>query len=64
MMTHFHGPDKNVQNSVVQERMRRLAEEDAERQETRRLLQIAAYNRHAAAARIQVRNFHIVSDNT
>lgn len=54
MMTHFHGPDKDLHNEVVRARMSLLAEEDAEKEELRRQMRLLAQQRLAAALRIQV----------
>ena len=60
MMTHFHGPDKDLHNDVVRARMSRLAEEDAEKEEQRRQMRILAQQRLAAVVRIQVAHTALV----
>jgi hypothetical protein len=54
MLTHFHGPDKAVQEEVVKARMRKLAQEDADKEEARRVNRLLAQQRRSAASRIQV----------
>jgi len=53
LLTHFHGDDKAHQQQIVLDRMRKMAQADAEGQETRRLLKVAAQQRQQAATRIQ-----------
>jgi len=54
LLTHFHGDDKAHQQQVVMDYMRRMAQADADGEETRRLLRLAAQQRQQAATRIQV----------
>jgi ankyrin repeat protein len=57
MMTHFHGPDKKIQDDVIKKRMRYHAQKAADIEEQRRILREAARRKQWAAAVIQVSVF-------
>ena len=57
MMIHFHGKSKKHRDEVVVERMSRLAQIDADRQEILRQRRVYAQTRSNAARSIQVRTF-------
>lgn len=54
MMTHFHGPDKKIQDEMVKQRQRYHAQLAADQEEQRRILRDRAKQRFLAARTIQV----------
>ena len=54
MMRHFHGADRSHQDAVIKKRMQYHAQLDAEREEVRRQIRVAAQLRRNAAKVITV----------